>query len=99
MKTVALEDTPLTADELATMAQDEAVILTRKGKPIAAIKNLSGADWESASLANNPHFIALIEESRRSYRQEGGIGIVDVRAQLGLNTKRRKKTGRAKRAS
>ena len=30
------------------------VILTRKGKPLAAVNDLSDADWESVSLANNP---------------------------------------------
>jgi hypothetical protein len=57
MKTVAVEGTTLTAKELAIMAQKEVVVLTRKGNPLVAVKGLSGADWESVPLANNPKFI------------------------------------------
>jgi hypothetical protein len=40
-------------------------------------------------LTSNPRFAALIEESRRSYREKGGISLDDVRRELGL-----KKDGR-----
>jgi len=84
MKTVAVEEATLTAKELAAMARKEVVVLTRRGNPLVAVKDLSGADWESVSLANNPKFIALIEASRRSYRQRGGIALDEIRRQLGL---------------
>ena len=89
MKTVAVEETTLTARELATMARREIVVLTRKGNPLAAVKDLSGTDWESVSLANNPRFIALIEASRRSYRRSGGITVDEIRQQLRLKPKRK----------
>ena len=89
MKTVAMEDTALTAKDLAAMAKKEPVILTRKGNPLVAIKNVSGSDWEAVSLANNPKFIALVEASRRAYRERGGIGLSDLRRELGLRKKLR----------
>jgi hypothetical protein len=54
---------------------------------IAAIIELRRAvpAKESASLANNPRFRALIEQSRRSYSEQGGIGLEDVRRELGLD--------------
>ena len=88
MRTVAVEETTLTAEELATMAQKEVVVLTRKGSPLVAIKDVSGADWESVSLANDPKFIALIEASRRSYRESGGTTLEEIRQQLGLKPRR-----------
>ena len=94
MKKICLEDTTLTAAQLANMAQKQPVILTRKGKPVVAVRDLSGLDWESISLANNPRFIAIIEESRRSYREEGGISLNDVRKQLGLKPRKQKLTKR-----
>jgi hypothetical protein len=84
MKTIAVEDTTLTAQELATMAKKEPVILTRNGQPLVAVKDLAGSDWETVSLANNPKFIAIIEASRRSYRKDGGIPLEQVRKELGL---------------
>ncbi len=88
MKTVPVEDTVLTADELARMAKKEPVILTRNGRPLVAVKDLSGADWETVSLANNPKFIAIIEASRRSYREKGGIPLDQIREELGLKPRK-----------
>jgi hypothetical protein len=82
---VALEETELTVAQLAQLAQREPVILTRQGRPLVVIKNLSGRDWESIALANNPQFIRLIEEARRSYREKGGISIHDMRKELGIS--------------
>jgi hypothetical protein len=84
MKVVPLEGTTMTVPELVELARGEAVILTRGGQPVVSVRELSGADWESASLAHNPRFAALIEQSRRSYRDEGGIGLEQLRRELGL---------------
>jgi hypothetical protein len=40
------------------------------------------------SLANNPKFIALVEASRRSYREQGGIPLSDIRREFGLKRSR-----------
>jgi hypothetical protein len=84
MKVVALEKTALSVADIARMAMKEPVILTRKGKPFVSVKSVFGNDWESVSLANNPRFRAIIEDARRSYREQGGIGIDEVRKELGL---------------
>jgi len=42
---------------------------------VVAVRDLSGSDWESVSLASNPKFMALIEESRRSYRDSGSVQV------------------------
>jgi hypothetical protein len=96
MKLVELEKSKLTVDELTKLAKRGPVILTRKGEPLAAVKDLSHSDWEAISLANNPRFQTLIEESRRSFQEEGGITLNDLRQELGLtpekNHRRRKKS-------
>jgi hypothetical protein len=84
MKVVPLEGTTMTVPELVELARGEAVILTRGGEPLISVRELSGSDWESASLAHNPRFAALIEQSRRSYREKGGIGIDQLRPELDL---------------
>lgn len=88
MKVVAIEGSELTAPDLAALARSGTVILTRKGKPLVAIKDLSGSDWESIALANNSRFRALIEESRRSYREKGGTRLETLREELGLTSKK-----------
>jgi hypothetical protein len=88
MKVVPLEKTDLTLADVAKLAKKETVILTRNGKPYAAVKDLSSSDWEAVSLASNPRFRALIEESRRSYQLEGGTTLEDMFQELGLRVKR-----------
>jgi len=88
MKLLSIEHNTSIA-ELARMTKSGPVILTRKGKPLAAVRRLVGNDWESISLANNPEFKAIIESSRRSYRLHGGIGIDDVCKQLSLKVRSR----------
>jgi hypothetical protein len=85
MKVVPLEEASMTLPELVELAKVEPVILTLGGQPMVSVRDLSGSDWESASLANNPRFQALIEQSRRSYRERGGIGLEQVRQELGLD--------------
>ena len=85
MKVVPLEGTTMTVPELVELARGEAVILTRDGLPLVAVRDVSGSDWESAALAQNPRFAALIEQSRRSYRDRGGISLEELRRELGLD--------------
>jgi hypothetical protein len=89
MKIVPLEGTTMSVLELVELAQTEAVVLTREGHPFASIRGMTGSDWESASLVNNPRFVELIEQSRRSYREHGGIGIDQLRQEFGLVSHRR----------
>jgi hypothetical protein len=84
MKIVPLEGTTMTVPELVELAKGEAVILTRNGQPLLSVRDLSDSDWESTSLAHSPRFRAIIEQSRRSYREEGGIGIEQLHRELDL---------------
>jgi hypothetical protein len=82
VKVLALEDTTLTVPDLAELVREGPVIVTRNGQPWMTVKDVSGSDWESVSLASNPRFMALIEQSRRSYREKGGIRLEDIRREL-----------------
>jgi hypothetical protein len=88
MKIIPLEKASVTLPEVAELARSGTVVLTRNGKPLAAVKDLADADWETVSLANNPQFRKLIEESRRSYREVGGIALEDLRKELGLQPRK-----------
>ena len=74
----------LTVPELVEMAKGEAVVVTRGGQPLVTVRDVSGSDWESTALAHNPKFAALIEQSRRSYRDRGGISLEQLRRELDL---------------
>jgi hypothetical protein len=62
--------------------------MSRGHRGYVSIKDISASDWETVSLANNPHFIAIIEASRRSYREKGGIALDQIRQELGLKPKK-----------
>jgi hypothetical protein len=85
MKVVPLESTTLSVPELVELAKGEAIILTRDGQPLVSVQDVSGTDWESASLARNTRFIALTERSRRSLREDGGISLDELRRELDLD--------------
>jgi prevent-host-death family protein len=60
------------------------VIVTRKGKPIAALVSIENADLETVSLSTNRKFLALIERSRTRQRMEGGVSSDEMRRRLGI---------------
>jgi hypothetical protein len=84
LKILPLEETALTLSELEELMKDGPVILTRNGQPWLMIEDVSGSDQESISLSSNPRFMALIEASRRSHREKKGIGLNDLRREIGL---------------
>ncbi len=80
---------------LADYARDmrsEPVILTVRGKPVAALVPIENADAETVALSTNPQFLALIERSRARHKAEGGVSSAEMRRRLGL-----KRTARAPR--
>ncbi len=63
MKTIAMEE--VTLDRCVAEAQQENVILTRNGHPIALVTSVDGLDEEQIRLSSDPEFWKLIEESRQ----------------------------------
>ncbi|MEX0716475.1 MAG: hypothetical protein WD066_07810 [Planctomycetaceae bacterium] len=84
MKVIPLEESELSLAELVELARDEALVLTRAGEPVVTIRDASGSDWESAVLATDRRFQAIIERSRDSYRERGGISLGELRRELDL---------------
>lgn len=70
--------------DYTTRVKEEPVIVTRKGKPIAALVSLENADLETVALSTNRKFLALIERSRTRHRTEGGISSNEMRRRLGV---------------
>ena len=60
------------------------LIITKKGKPVAALVAVDDLDIEALALSANPDFWAIIERSRSRHTAEGGIPSEEVRRRLGL---------------
>lgn len=82
MKTIEVTKATMSLSEYAKKVKKEPVIITKEGKPVAAIVNIPNADIETVSLSNNPKFIALIERSRSKQKSEGGISAEEMRRRL-----------------
>jgi prevent-host-death family protein len=90
MRVIDKAEATATLAEYTRGVKKEPVIVTRKGKPIAALVSIENADLETISLSTNRKFLALIERSRARQRTEGGISSEEMRQRLGM-----KKAGRA----
>jgi prevent-host-death family protein len=81
MKTLEFAEAKLPLSVYARKVKKEPVIITKAGKPIAALISIVNTDIETASLSNNRKFIQLIERSRLR-QKEGGISPDEMRRLL-----------------
>jgi len=58
------------------------VVITSRGKPVAALFPVTNADLETLALSTSRKFRRLIEGSRRQWKRKGGLSAVDVRRKL-----------------
>jgi len=82
MKTVEVSKATLPLSDYTREVKKEPVIVTKEGRPVAALVSLVNADFETVSLSNNRKFIALIERSRSRQKSEGGVSPDEMRRRL-----------------
>jgi len=92
MKSLGIKQATAPLAEYVRAVGKEPVIVSVKGKPVAALVSLENTDWETVKLSNHPQFLALIERSRARQKEEGGVSSSELRRRLGL---RPAKQGRA----
>lgn len=83
MKTVTARELQKKIKECVDAAQEDRVVVTRRGKPAAVLVGVEGNDWEDLVLQNSPAFWRLIEERRK----QPTISLRELRSRL----KKRKK--------
>jgi prevent-host-death family protein len=84
MRVIEKADAKAPLAEYTAEVDKEPVIVTSRGKPIAALVSIENADLETVSLSTNPQFLELIERSRVRHRAEGGISSEEMRRRLGV---------------
>jgi hypothetical protein len=82
MRTIDVADATESLSQYARKGLKEALVVTRRGKPLLILTPIKQDDWESLALANNPKFRTIIERSRQS--QEPRVSTEEVRRRLGL---------------
>lgn len=84
MRTVEISRAAGSLPEYGRRRRGEAWVLTRRGRPVAAVVPLDDEDYFNMRLANDPTFIEIIERSRASYRATGGISLAEMRRKDGV---------------
>lgn len=88
MKLVELEEAKGSLSDYARRNRRDAVIVTRRGRPVSALVPLEpGADLERLALSINPRFRAILERSRAEVRAGKVMSSDEVRRLFGLKRK------------
>jgi prevent-host-death family protein len=59
--------------DYAREANNGTVVVTRHGKPIAAVVPLDDDAWEDLRVSTDPDFARIIARSEERYRREGDV--------------------------
>ncbi len=91
MKTVEMAEATASLSDYARKARKETLIVTRRGKPVAALMPVDArTDLENLVVTTHPTFRAIMERSEARYKTEGGLSTKQVSAHLAA----RRKAGR-----
>ena len=97
MKTVEVDDATAPLADYARRARRSTVVVTRRGKPLAAVVPLGTGDWEDFVVSQDPGFVEVIRRSEARYKAEGGITLDEMRRKHGVGAKAARKARRKKR--
>jgi prevent-host-death family protein len=87
VKKVEMTEATAPLSKYASQAKNGAVVVTRRGKPLAAVVPLNSDDWEDFVVSQDPGFIEVIKRSEERYKAEGGISLEEMRRKYGLAPK------------
>ncbi len=79
MKEVALSEVKDDLSKYLRLAEKEALVITRHGRPAGVLIGFeSEDDWFDFRLENDPRFLRRIERARASLRRGRGVRLEDV---------------------
>jgi len=89
MKRAPLSEVKDDLSKYLRLAEQEAVVITRHGKPAGILVGFaSDDDWFDYQLENDPRFLARIEQARQSARAGKGVKLEQ------LPSPKQRRTGR-----
>jgi len=87
LQTIKIEDGDLTLSQLATRLKSRTTIVTRKGKPLFQVSEISGAEIATLAATGRPKLLKKLVESEQDYFRNGGVSSEQVLKELGLDAK------------
>ena len=91
MKVVPLNEVKNRLSAYLKLSKREDIVVTKNGRATAVLHGVTDEDLEDYLFESDPKFIARIEALRRQYKRAGGTTIEDVRKELGLPRRSRRK--------
>jgi prevent-host-death family protein len=80
MKKVALSDVKDDLSKYLRLAEKQAIVITRHGKPAGVLLGFSSEDeWFEYRLEQDPRFLKRIAEARASLRRGQGVRLEDLK--------------------
>ena len=79
MKTISVRDLQKQIRSVVETAQDDQVVITRNGQPVAVMVGVEGVDWETVAVETSRSFWKEI--ARR--RGQKTISLTEIRNRLG----------------
>ena len=73
MKSVEITEATAALKDYAERLTQGPIVVTRKGKAIAALVRLQPSDLESLLVSESPAFKRIVRRSRVSYKRGGGL--------------------------
>ena len=84
MKTVDIAEANAPLSAYVRKARGRSLVVTRRGKPLAAVVPLDSEEWEDFVVSQDPGFIEIIRRSERRYEAEGGITLEEMQRKHGV---------------
>lgn len=91
MKTVEISQATASLAAYARRLKREPLLLTKEGRPYAALVVIGDAAAETIALSTNRQFLDLIQQSRARHRSEGGLPAGELRRRLGVKRAARRR--------
>ena len=82
MKFVTVRELKINGSDVLNRLQGEDAIITKRGKPIAALVPIDEDSIEEFIIAHNPKFLAQLSRSYEEYRRKGGADLATVKKNL-----------------
>ena len=83
MKTCALPAGQKQLRDAIRHGEQETVVLTRRGKPVAAVVPIKGIDAETLKLSTSPKFLAILRRSFRQLDEGKTISLAEMKRRAG----------------
>ncbi len=91
MKVVPLNEVKNRLSAYLELSKHEDIVVTKNGRAAAVLHGVTDEDLEDYLFESDPRFIARIESLRRHYQRAGGTTLEDVRKELGIPLRRRRR--------